>query len=91
MIGNGMVFLQSSMDLLKVEAESCDYSEVIDVNVEEVTIKEEEVTIKEEEVTVKEEEDPLLVRLPLVGVEHGVSFMAAKSCFTNIQKCQVSS
>ena len=62
------------MDLLKVEPDSCDDSEVVDIKVEEVTIKEEDVTIKEEDFTVvKEEEDPLLIRVPLTGAEHEVS------------------
>jgi len=77
MIGAGMVILQSSMDLLKVEPDLCDdddEDEVIDIKVEEVTIKEEEVTIKEEDFTVvKEEEDPLLISVPLAGAEHEVS------------------
>ena len=74
MIGTGMVILQSSMDLLKVEPDLCDDNEVIDIKVEEVTIKEEDVTIKEEDFTaVKEEEDPLLIRVPLTGAEHEVS------------------
>jgi len=74
MIGTGMVILQSSMDLLKVEPDLCDDDEVIDIKVEEVTIKEEDVTIKEEDYTdVKEEEDPLLIRVPQTGAEHEVS------------------
>jgi len=75
MIGTGMVILQSSMDLLKVEPDLCDDDdEVIDIKVEEVTIKEEDVTIKEEDFTVvKEEEDPLLISVPLTGAEHEVS------------------
>jgi len=79
--GIAAVTLQNSMDLLKVEPDSCDDSEVTDVKVEAVTIKEEEVIIKEEEVTVtdeevtiKEEEDPLLIRLPLIEAEHEVSW-----------------
>jgi len=72
------------MDLLKVEPDSCDDSEVSDVTTveavtikeEEVIIKEEEVTVTDEEVTVKEEEDPLLIRLPLIEAEHEVSCMS---------------
>jgi hypothetical protein len=83
MIGTGMVILQSSMDLLQVEPDSCDDSEVTDIKVEEITIKEEEViineeevTITDEEVTVKEEEDPLLIRLPVIEAEQEVSCMS---------------
>lgn len=80
MIGIGMVILQSNMDLLKVEPDLCDDNEVIDVKVEEVTIKEEDVTIKEEDFTVvKEEEDPLLIRVPLTGGEHEVSYVLQMS------------
>jgi hypothetical protein len=74
MIGNGTVVLHNSMDFVKLEPDSCDDGEVIDLKVEEVTIKEEDVTIKEEDLTdVKEEEDPLLIRSPLTGAEHEVS------------------
>jgi hypothetical protein len=74
--GNGTVVVHSSMDLLKVEPDSCDDSEIIDVKVEEVTIKEEVVSVKEEDFTdVKEEDDPLLIRLPLTEREHEVSSM----------------
>jgi hypothetical protein len=80
MICTGMVILQSSMDLLKVEPDSCDDNEFIDIKVEEVTIKEEDVTIKEEDFTdVKEEEDPLLIRVPLTGTEHEVSCLLQMS------------
>jgi hypothetical protein len=73
-IGTGMVILQSSMDLMKAESDSCDDNGFIAIKVEEVTIKEEDVTIKEEDFTdVKEEEDPLLIRVPLTGAEHEVS------------------
>jgi hypothetical protein len=81
MIGIGMVILQSNMDLLKVEPDLCDDNEVIDVKVEEVTIKEEDFTVvKEEDFTVvKEEEDPLLIRVPLTGAEHEVSYVLQMS------------
>jgi len=98
--GIAAVTLQNSMDLLKVEPDSCDDSEVTDVKVEAVTIKEEEVIIKEEEVTVtdeevaiKEEEDPLLIRLPLIEAEHEVSCMSVCPLlchFASTQKCLVS-
>jgi hypothetical protein len=85
MIGNDTV-LHSSMDLLKVEPDSCDGSEVIDVKVEEVTIKE-AVTIKEEDFSVvKEEEDPLLIRLPLTEVEHEVSCISMCSLLSHISQ-----
>jgi len=100
------VTLQDSMDLLKVEPDSCDDSEVTDVKVEAVAIKEEEVIIKEEEfrvtdeeVSIKEEEDPLLIRLPLIKAEHEVSCMSVCVCvcvclllchFASTQKCLVS-
>ena len=100
MIGIATVTLQNSMDLLKVEPDSCDDSGITDVKLEAVTIKEEEVIIKEEEVTVtdeeltiKEEEDPLLIRLPLIEDEHEVSCMSVHPLlchFASIQKCLVS-
>ena len=75
--GNGTVVVHSSMDLLKVEPDSYDDSEVIDVKVEEVTIKEEAVSVKEEDFTdVKGEEDPLLIRLPLIEKDHEVGSMS---------------
>jgi hypothetical protein len=95
MIVNGTVVLHNSMDFLKVEPDSCDDGEVIDVKVEEVTIKEEDVAVKEEDFeVVKEEEDPLLIRLPLTGTEHEVSYNSVcpllSSQFANVQKCHVS-
>jgi hypothetical protein len=84
MICVGVVILQISMDVLKVEPDSCDDSEVTDVEVETVTIKEEKVIIKEEEFTVTDEEvtvkeeDPLLITLPLVETEHEVSLSVCR-------------
>ena len=82
MIGNsnGIVVVDSSMDSLKVEPDSCDDNEVIGIKVEEVTIKEEGVTVKEEDFTVvKDEEDPLLIRVPQTGGECEVSSLTVCS------------
>jgi len=51
------------MDVLKVEPDSDDESEVIDIKVEDAT-------------DVKQEEDPLLITLPVADTEHEVSFMS---------------
>jgi hypothetical protein len=48
------------MDELKVEPDSGDESEVIDIKVEDTT-------------DVKQEEDPLLITLPVTDTAHGVS------------------
>lgn len=50
------------MDLLKVEPDSGDESEVIDIKVEDTT-------------DVKQEEDPLLITLPVTDNENEVSCM----------------
>ena len=52
------------MDVLKVEPDSGDESEVIDIKVEDTT-------------DVKQEEDPLLITLPVSDTEHEVSCMSA--------------
>jgi methyl coenzyme M reductase subunit C-like uncharacterized protein (methanogenesis marker protein 7) len=83
--GNGTVVVDSSMDSLKVEPDSCDDDEVIGVKVEEVTIKEEGFTVKEEDVTVvKEEEDPLLMQVPLIQRECEVSFLTVSSQYCRV-------
>jgi hypothetical protein len=51
------------MDVLKVEPDSGDESEVIDIKVEDTT-------------DVKQEEDPLLITLPVTDTEHEVSCMS---------------
>jgi hypothetical protein len=58
-----MLILQDSMDVLKVEPDSGDESEVIDIKVEDTT-------------DVKQEEDPLLITLPVSDTEHEVSCMS---------------
>ena len=65
------------MDVLKVEPDSGDESEVIDIKVEDTT-------------DVKQEEDPLLITLPVRDTEHEVSCMSVclvKALLTNVQKC----
>ena len=67
------------MDVLKVEPDSGDESEVIDIKVEDTT-------------DVKQEEDPLLITLPVTGTEHEVSCMSmcvcpVKALLTDVQKC----
>lgn len=65
------------MDVLKVEPDSGDESEVIDIKVEDTT-------------DVKQEEDPLLITLPVTDTEHEVSCMSVylvKALLTNVQKC----
>jgi len=52
------------MDVLKVEPDSGDESEVIDIKVEDTA-------------DVKQEEDPLLITLPVTDTEHEVSCMSA--------------
>jgi hypothetical protein len=66
-----VIILQDSMDLLKVEPDLGDESEVIDVKVEDIT-------------DVKEEEDPLLITLPVTDIEHEVSCMSAFNRYTDV-------
>jgi len=65
------------MDIVKVEPDSSDESEVIDIKVEDTT-------------DVKQEEDPLLITLPVTDTEHEVSCMSVslvKALLNNVQKC----
>jgi len=65
------------MDIVKVEPDSSDESEVIDIKVEDTT-------------DVKQEEDPLLITLPVTDTEHEVSCMSVclvKGLLNNVQKC----
>jgi hypothetical protein len=58
-----VIILQDSMDLVKVEPDSGDESEVIEIKIEDTA-------------DVKQEEDPLLITLPITDTEHEVSCMS---------------